>query len=483
MTFSQSISIWGGIFDSVATTANTTTYAFIAGTTSSNTTESKMDVPIRSAGTLSNFYMRISANSCSGTTTYTLRDSTTPGDVNENISVPTATTGEFEDISNQDTITSGHQYCVHIVPAGGSTGTNTMTILKLSFLPSTSTDTVTRFVTSWASATLVTASQSYYSAISGLGSSLSLTESTCACRQRKTGKYRYLACQVSANNRTTATTATLRKDTGSGPANGNQTVSITSATTGVFEDTNASTHDDSVSAGNDVDIKVATGSDTGHSLTLENTAVSFVSDASAGILQLTSGHSVGSSQSAALTRFIGITGRVQGNEATEDNVKLKLGHARTYSELTAHVITNTSTTNGTMNFRKNSANGNMTFSVPNNTTGVFSDSSNTDIAGNNDYIDYAYTSGATNATIIGQISCWGIQFVDLAASASLTLSSSITRGGTFFRNLTASLTFSDSNSRLLHAFRVIQETLSLSAVVLNAAKFRLPLFRKKRGWL
>src|SRR5438093_9238 len=105
--------------------ANTNTFSPICGSCDvSLQTETNSQTIMEDAGTFQNMYLRLTANSCSGTTTFTMRDAVTSK--NETVAPTTTQTGEFEDTTHTDAVTTGHKYDVLCSPAGGSTGTVTV---------------------------------------------------------------------------------------------------------------------------------------------------------------------------------------------------------------------------------------------------------------------------------------------------------------------------------------------------------------------
>jgi len=71
----------------------------------------------------------------------------------------------------------------------------------------------------------------------------------------------------------------------------------------------------------------------------------------------------------------------------------------TWSNLKAQSLTNGSTTDTVINTRINSADGNMTVTIPDATTGIFTDAVNTDTVSEDDEINFEYNRGASAGTL------------------------------------------------------------------------------------
>lgn len=103
-----------------------------------------------------------------------------------------------------------------------------------------------------------------------------------------------------------------------------------------------------------------------------------------------------SSLVAATTKYWAL--EVNGpNSATETDAQFKVQQTATVSGLWCNVLTNGITAASTMNFRKNTANGNQTISFPASTTGVFEDAVNSDTLAVNDLVNYQAIPGATGS--------------------------------------------------------------------------------------
>lgn len=238
--------------------ASTTNYWCPFGKNANNTTEANAQFKTRTAGTLRNAYVRVSANSRSDTTT--LRSRINGSDGNIVISVTAAATGDFTDLSNTDTIVDGDLICWSAVTPGG-TGTITFRAFALELDAASNVfESANQRAAGTAFATVTTR---YLSIING-----AITSETTEANQQQNSALQFTASKLriylSANTWTLA--ATLRTRINGG--NGAQSVSITASTTGWFED---ASNADSIVAGDLINASLLTagsGSMTVHTVAI-----------------------------------------------------------------------------------------------------------------------------------------------------------------------------------------------------------------------
>jgi hypothetical protein len=384
--------------DGQITTANTTQYITIGGGLAIGTTEAQLHVTMREAGTLSKLFVRIIANSVNGSSTLRTRKNSANGGMTATIGANA--TGIFEDTTNSDTIAAGDEVNYQSVP-GAATGTYTFTVIGVNY--AATTDTVSRLICS-VSTTYATASTSWFLIPHG-EQGLNTTDASAKHRFRKAGTLRSLFVNIVSNARTTNTLIRSRKN----GADGNQLITIGSGVTGLIEDT---TNTDTIAVADDVNYSLTTGTGT-QNLVVMSIASSFVSTAGLGFN--TGGRSTGMSLAISSTFFFVIQGRLNAGNTTEAQVQRTLRTGGTFSEMTFLVTANTITANTIATFRKNTANGNQTFTIGSSATGVFSDSTNTDVCAAADIVDYQVVTGGTGTSInIRQMSTWAA----LSAAAS-----------------------------------------------------------------
>ena len=189
--------------------------------TEQSTTETNIQTTIRTAGTLSNLRIFISAETLTANATFRTRVNAGNGSQ----SIAYQATGAFEDTVNTDSISAGDEICYQNVPPAANTatfrqaqtaydagGTTTITIAMInrgvSGAPSTGFG-------------VSTASLTTFWQIGGFAdtSNSSSTESDANTEQRKSGLFRNLQINIGTNTRTTTTTFRTRSAsaTTSGP--------------------------------------------------------------------------------------------------------------------------------------------------------------------------------------------------------------------------------------------------------------------------
>lgn len=369
-----------------STDASTTSFyaavdGFIGGGV--NTTEAFLQITYRSAGTLSNMYIRIIEND-RGVSTLTSRINGANGA--QSISIGASSTGEFEDTTNTDTITAGDEVNYQIVTGAGGT---VFRIFLISSLFAASTNTVGRFGAVTLSGIITAASSNFYQSFSGdTSTSSTLTETNIQHRIKAAATAQNLFVYISVNARTTSTTATFRNN----GANGNLTVSIGGGLTGIFEDT---TNTDSLAIDDLVNYVIVTGTGT------ENFTTRIISvelSTTNNTTHFINGDADGVTQSANLTNYYTIAGTISGR-TTETDTLADANFIFNASNLECNISANSVTAASTLTFRKNSAAGNQSISIGSSTTGIFEDITNTDSIIASDEINYQLITGATGTSL------------------------------------------------------------------------------------
>lgn len=404
-----------------ANTANATTYEnFLAYPIPTTAIESSARTIFRAAGTLSNLYVRLTANSCSGNTVYTTRKNTATDGV-ETITFASGVTGDIEDTSNTDAVTAGDTWYVKIVPASGSTGTNSITVVRVLFGDSTPTNTTTRLGAA-GGFSFTAASTNYYIPLQGLFHTSNTSEANLKALQRKAGTMKNMAILITANTRTDTNTLQSRQDTGAGSVNGNLIISVTSGQTGILEDNFGLTgHSDTINVGDKYNFTWVTGTDSTHSLTARSTMCDFLS--TSGYTQCVTGYGFGSSSISTTTAVYNVLSGRQTNSTTpgESAAQIKASQSMIFSNLSVGIAGNAATAASTFRFRKNAANGNQVISIASGATGYFTDTTNTDAVVAADELNYSWVSGSAGAVTIQHFSSWAVTGTSLAISDTLTL--------------------------------------------------------------
>lgn len=185
---------------------------------------------------------------------------------------------------------------------------------------------------------------------------------------RSAGSISNCFVNVSANTRTTATTAGIRK-TG---AAGNNSVSITATTTGTFEDT---THTDSVGTSDNLSLYFTTGSDTSTSASIRWGGALFTSSGTnSDLVAFVSNSRARGTTSNTYVHITGDFGTI--TTTTEAIVQDVIPFACRLSNLRIKVSLQNATT--TWALRVNGASGNQSVSTPSSGSGVYEDTTNHD---------------------------------------------------------------------------------------------------------
>lgn len=242
----------------VSSTTNRMAFAGVGGGT---TTESRAQLKVKTAGTFKNMLVNYSANTRDSTTTVAFRKNSANG--NMSISVLAGVTGEVEDTSNTDTVVIDDLCCMRTDLAAG-TGALTQQGTAVDF---ETTNNKWHFMVANA-VTGISPGPSITTFIP-IGGDLLLnttgTESDMATDANVNFTASNLECNISVNTIVGDSTLKLRID----GADGTQAVSITSLSTGFFEDT---THSDIISASSQINYSLVTAG-AGTSLTLRTIAM------------------------------------------------------------------------------------------------------------------------------------------------------------------------------------------------------------------
>lgn len=363
----------------------------------SNTTEAPAQMNMRSPGTFSNLYVRITANTYTSTSTFNLRKNTADG--NETMSIGSGVTGEFQDAVNTDNVVAGDIIDAQI---SGGTGTSiNMGVVACVF--SANAGTVKRFA-QWATCTSSTNNTLTLPLTGSATSSANATDTAVSFTAGTPGTLQNLYVRVITNTNTLATTVGTRVNSGAGTV----TVSIATTLTGAFEDT---AHSDAVAVGDLINYNFSTGAGSG--ACLFRTAVEFFSNSNQSHFICGGGSTT--TQLKAVTTFYGLGGNLIA-DTTEANLKCKAQIPMLLSGLQVRVVTNTVTATSTLTLRKNGANATQAGSITASTTGLFQDSTHTDLVIATDELNYELVTGATGTSmVIGTIGMLAANMVNVPA--------------------------------------------------------------------
>lgn len=232
---------------------------------------------------------------------------------------------------------------------------------------------------------LTAGSVNYILLIGGINTSIILASSK--VRYYSGGILTNYALMVTSNNDTSNITVTLKKNAGT---SGNQSISITASTTGLFEDTG---NTDTVAAGDDWYAETSTVT---AAKVVQITFSSIIFDASSNTVSKP-GNFTGSAGGLVSNPTASSTTYVRLGPSTliasEASTQYKVLSSVTGKKLYVYVTTNTRSSTTTVGSRKNTSNGAMSVSIPTVTTGVFEDTSNTDSLVFNDLYNCYLTAG------------------------------------------------------------------------------------------
>lgn len=245
----------------------------------------------------------------------------------------------------------------------------------------------TRNVTYSSAATFVLNITRYVLIGGGLNTGFT-TETDAQMTYRSAGTLANLYVCVTTNTLTASTTVRTRKSA----VNGNQSISIGSGATGIFEDT---VNSDSVAAADKLNYQIVTGA-TGTSLLISQFATTFLATTNT-VKKHVVGANNSSISSASTTSFWGISGTAL--TTTEANVQYRSRVTGTLTNLQIQIPSNARTTTTTFGSRKNTANGNLTISVGSTATGIFEDTTHSDSVVPTDLINLFITTG-TGALVL-----------------------------------------------------------------------------------
>ncbi len=111
---------------------NVTTYQVIQGNSNVfNTTEAQVEMPVHAVGTARNMMLRTNTNDLDDATT--VRDRINAGNGNLSVSIPSATTGTFEDVANSDDIIITDSWDWQFDTTASSAGSIRFSIVGLQF--------------------------------------------------------------------------------------------------------------------------------------------------------------------------------------------------------------------------------------------------------------------------------------------------------------------------------------------------------------
>ncbi len=231
------------------------------------------------------------------------------------------------------------------------------------------------------------------------------------------GTFSKLRVVITTNVAATGT-FTFRKNT----SDGNQTISVGSGATGVFED---AVNTDVVDADDSISIRcLRTG---GAILTGNNFGIAFVPDAAISYLRY---GNISGSLNAGTTYYFAGAGVLVPN-TTESVAQTKVISPFTWKLLSATIQTNTLDVISTIKTRINGADGTQSLSIPAGTTGYFSDTTNDDTVVVDDLIDIQFAIPAGTGNLVGNVLS-GFESANLVFQYLNKLATTLTQAVTYY---------------------------------------------------
>jgi hypothetical protein len=399
------------------TSANTTQYWQINGSTTNTTTESNAQMKVYTAGTYGGLRVRLASNSVAATSHFNFRKNGADG--NQSVAVTASTSGIYSDTTNTDTVTVGDLVNVSSVP-GGSTGTMGISLIACHFDTGDSS-TVSRMVygcTTGYTAGTGSGATSFIPLMGNIvfNSTAPNVEGTCQALQRVSGTFRNLSVKLNTNSRAVTDTVVFRKN----GADGNMTFPITASTSGVFEDT---TNTDTVTAGDLVCYSLRNGvSSAGRNLSYFSSE--FVTTTNPGTGQMVCGPSSSTAVtiSAGLTRWLPIGGACTA-VGTELSCEVQVYDAYTFHDLSINITVNPVTGGSSLSLRQNGSTSALTVPITGSTTGWFTDLTHSVITTSGDELNLQLTGGTGSGTI--NYGCTSL-FADIAGVGGTPVTCTVT---------------------------------------------------------
>jgi hypothetical protein len=340
--------------------------------------EANAEAVVRGAYTSSKLWVNVTSNDV-GASTFRTRKNGANGA--QSVSIGASTTGTFADDSNTDSLVTGDRINYQLVTGAGGTFLN----FNAASLLAASSDIP---VCAYAAFVIVNFGATNYFALMNTESNVTV-EQNAEVTARTAVTVSNMRVQIIANSISADCTFRTRKNR----ANGSQTVTIISKTTGAFEDV---TNTDSLVAGDEFNYQlVAAG--TMNSLTVGGIGCKWASTTRrAGVRRSTTVNS-------NLNRYAPPGGRETSWETTETNVSVPARTTLDVGKLYAYLSANTVNASSTIAVRKNAVTTALAVSVGASTTGVFEDTSNTVSFTATDLAAFIVATGGSSGSLLPQV--------------------------------------------------------------------------------
>jgi len=354
-------------------------------------TEALKQITFRTAGICSRLFIQVSYNDIPDSSSAALRINGADG--NLIATIPASMTGEFEDITNTDTISAGDELNYRIT--GGAGGTE-LEYTVLSILFAATSGTVKRFAVYSPNGQSGSNANRVFPFEGGItGVEITTNEAKNQQTVRTLGTIRNLFVYVSSNTRNANTTFRLRKNT----ANSNQVVTVSSTSTGIFEDT---TNTDNVVSGDTIGylVNFATGSGT---IVFDIVSEEFYTPDNTFHFINASNHNGAFNPNPASTYYFAIGGSIANPASTTSEAQAPANQPMVSSSLMVYIPLNSYTTFSHMYLVINGVAGNKDVVIINALTGSFEDTT-VDVIKPTDDIYYQYDTGVGGTQTLNSIS-------------------------------------------------------------------------------
>lgn len=324
--------------------------------------------------------------------------------------------------------------------------------LFFAFLPQTAFAAKTFLVSDSAGSGFASGAGTSYTPLNG-NISITATEANRISYFQSAGTTSNFRLYVSANTTTVTITVRTRKNT----ANGNQTISIASTTTGEFTD---GSNSDSYASGDKGSIQIVTYTGGG---SISFSKFSLIFDASSNSVQNFFTHTTNTFATNG-TLYFGLRSR-NAFDSTEANVQWKMRTAGTLQNCRIRFTANSAANSTTVVSRINGSNGNISISIAAAGTGYFTDTSNSDTVASGDLINLAITGTDTGSRTCGQTN---LEFI--TTNSERPLVSTDNAGVAFATGTTNYFTFGDASfaSNTTEALTQVTTDIAFSAKNLGA---------------
>src|SRR6266487_941783 len=312
-------------------------YHSLAGDMNNATTETNVQVMMRSPGVASKMFVQVTINT-SSTITVTSRKNAAAGA--QTVTVTNSTIGIFEDTTHTDTISAGEKWNYNTTVGG--IVTLTINIIQMTF--AATTNTVTKLVAANAGGFAYSVSTTSFTPLQSSFTQQGGTEANMKTRVEKAGTFKNIYVNIITPTATTTQTAILR-DNGADSA---IVATTTANTSGFFEDT---THTLAVTVGHDYNDSFTVGT-VSASLVVGGIGIEFESTDGTSLI------SAGAQGLAAFlkttTNYNAVGGKLVVGTTTESFAQSYVRDATfTISNLGVFIAANGSTLTNSVTLRKN----------------------------------------------------------------------------------------------------------------------------------